>query len=57
MCRDCWKRADYVVVFCATGDDLYADELKVGFLSTLVKIGFDLEIEKGVVRFIYSIYP
>ncbi|XP_026322584.1 anoctamin-5-like [Hyposmocoma kahamanoa] len=48
MFRECCKRVDYVLAFSDEGDDLYVDELKSNFLSTLVKIGLDLEIEKGV---------
>lgn len=49
MFRDNIRRIDYVIVLSASMDEYYTDDIKAQFLTTLVKIGFELEIERGVV--------
>lgn len=54
MFRGCLKRIDYVLAFSDEKDTLWADEFKLAFMTTLVKIGLDLEIERSTVRYFKS---
>ncbi|XP_026322686.1 anoctamin-6-like isoform X2 [Hyposmocoma kahamanoa] len=50
MFRDNHRRVDYVIVLSASEDAFYTDDIKAQFLTTLVKIGLELEIERGVMK-------
>ncbi|XP_026322700.1 anoctamin-7-like isoform X2 [Hyposmocoma kahamanoa] len=47
MFQGCLKRIDFVLAFTDDGDALWADEYKLGLMTTMVKIGLDLEIERA----------